>query len=106
MSKIYKENDCLWVDELVDIYYFKSLNLQNNIEESEILSWTRMVDLSNYTDNPVRMYDIEFNNKKYYFLLYKSGDRYKLEVENKYEFDELCKEKNIVLLPEIKQTHE
>ena len=103
MNKIYNENDCWVVDELTDIYYFKSVNQNTGLESSEVLSWTRMIDLSSYSGNPVRMYDIEFNSKKYYFLLYEFGDRYKLEVENKYEFDELCKEKNIILLPEIKQ---
>ena len=102
MEGIYKEDECWWVDELADIYYFKTVNQSTGEESSEILSWTRMVDLSIYPKNPVRMYDIESNEKKYYFLIYQIGERYKLEVENTYELDELLREKNITLTAEIK----
>ena len=100
MIRIYKENECWWVDELSDIYYFKTLNQETGEESTEVLSWTRMVDLSIYPKEPVRMYDIENDSKKYYFLLYRVGDRYKLEVENTYELDEFLREKNIQLIIE------
>lgn len=102
MERIYKEDDCWWVDELADIYFFKTINQSTGEESSEVLSWTRMVDLSTYSKNPLRMYDIESNEKKYYFLLYQVGERYKLEVENTYELDELLREKNITLTSDIK----
>ena len=97
MEGIYKEDGFWWVNELADIFYFKSINQETGEESLEILSWTRMVDLSIYPKNPVRMYDIESNSKKCYFLLYQVVDRYKIEVENIYELDELCREKNIIL---------
>ena len=47
------------------------------------------------------MYDVEFEDKKYFFLLYEDGGKLKLKVENTYEFDELCNKKNITIIPDI-----
>lgn len=102
MIKVFSENECWYVDELTDIYYFKSVSNLTGQENYEILSWTRMSNLENNTKKPIRMYDIEFDGKKYYFLLLQYGDKWKIEAENNWEIDELCKEKNITLIGEIK----
>jgi hypothetical protein len=102
MNKIYSDDGCLWVDDLHDIYYIKCVDKESNQETYEILTWTRMVDLSEVSKKPVRKYDIEFNDKKYYFLLFEDGDRYRLEIENSFEIDELCREKNIIITAETK----
>lgn len=96
MNKIYSENSSWWVDELTDILYFKTIS-EEQIENWEIASWTRMANLENYSKHPIRMYDIEYNGKKYYLLAYEDNGKYRIEKENTYEFDELCKEKNILI---------
>lgn len=100
--KIYSENGTWYVEELSEIYYFKSISTTDNTEHQLLLTWTRMIDLSVYKNDPVRMYDIEHDGKKYFFLLFQYGDRYKLEPVNTYEIDQLCEIKNVKLIGEIK----
>lgn len=102
MNKVYTDNGSWWVDELTDICYFKSKSIETQQENYEFMTWTRNTDLSNYSKNPIRMYDIEFEEKKYFFLAYEENGRYKIQVENTYEFDELCKKKNISIIAEQK----
>lgn len=102
MEKVYSDGKCLWVSDLQDIYYIKCLDKNEQKEYYEIVTWTRMVDLSDLPDKSVRKYDIEFNDKKYFFLLYSESDRFILKSENSYEITELCSEKNIELIPDNK----
>jgi len=71
MDKVYFNKDyygCWWLKELTDIYSFKAVNFQTNEEVETILTWTRNVDLSEYDGKIVRMYDVEIEGEKFYFL--------------------------------------
>lgn len=101
MNKVYSDKGEFFVEDIQDMYYIRCVDKTSLYDYHEVLTWTRMVDLSNYSGNPVRMYDVEFEDKKYFFLLYEDGGKLKLKVENTYEFDELCNKKNITIIPDI-----
>jgi hypothetical protein len=101
MNKVYSDKGEFFVEDIQDMYYIRCVDKTSLYDYHEVLTWTRMVDLSNYAGNPVRMYDVEFEDKKYFFLLYEDGGKLKLKVENTYEFDELCNKKNITIIPDI-----
>jgi hypothetical protein len=97
MDKVYFNKDyygCWWLKELTDIYSFKAVNFQTNEEVETILTWTRNVDLSEY-DGIVRMYDVEIDDEKYYFLVSLEKGGYLLESKDKFSLEKLLNDKNI-----------
>lgn len=98
MDKVYFNKDyygCWWLKELTDIYSFKSVNFQTNEEVETILTWTRNVDLSEYDDSIVRMYDVEIDGEKFYFLASPEKGGYLLEAKDRLILEKLLNDKNI-----------
>jgi hypothetical protein len=96
MNKVYfdSEKKVWFVNEPEDFYSFKSVNYETNEEVKQILSWTRGVDLENYP-NHIRMYDVEIEGVKYFFLMRKDGIHYVIESENPIELESLINNHNI-----------
>ena len=80
MNKVYfdREKNQWFVSEPEDMYLFKSVNTQSNEEEKQILSWTRGFDMTKYP-NHIRMYDVEINGVKYFFLMKPEKDVYVID---------------------------
>jgi hypothetical protein len=98
MDKVYFNKDyygCWWLKELTDIYSFKALNFQTNEEVETILTWTRNVDLSEYDGKIVRMYDVEIEGEKFYFLTSLEKEGYLLESKDKFSLEKLLNDKNL-----------
>jgi hypothetical protein len=94
MNKVYfdKEKKVWFVNETEDFYSFKSVNYKTKEEENQILSWTRGFDLTNYP-NHVRMYDVEIEGFKYFFLMrHSDNDCYILDTENPLSLEQLINE--------------
>lgn len=98
MYKVYFNKNyygCWWLKELTDIYSFKAVNFQTNEEVDTILTWTRNVDLSEYDDKVVRMYDVEIEGDKFYFLLSPEKKGYLLEPKDRMVLEKLLNDKNL-----------
>ena len=98
MDKVYFNKDyygCWWLKELTDIYSFKSVNFETKEEVETILTWTRNIDLSEYDDSIVRMYDVEIDGEKYYFLASSEKGGYLLESKDRLILEKLLNDKNI-----------
>lgn len=96
MNKVYfsKENKHWFVSELEDFYTFRTTNSETNKELNQILSWTRGFDMEKYP-NHVRVYDVEIDNFKYFFLMRREGVNYIIESEDPILLERLLNEKNI-----------
>ena len=97
MDKVYFNKDyygCWWLKELTDIYTFKAVNFQTNEQVETILTWTRNVDLSEYKD-VIRMYDVEIDDEKFYFLVSQEKGGYLLESKDKMALEKLLNNKNL-----------
>ena len=98
MNKVYFNKDyygCWWLKELIDIYSFKAVNFQTNEEVETILTWTRNIDLSEYDKDVIRMYDVEIDSEKYYFLVSPKREGYLLESKDKFILEKLLNDKNL-----------
>jgi hypothetical protein len=103
MYKVYFNKDyhgCWWLKELTDIYIFKAVNFQTNEEVETILTWTRNVDLSEYKDS-IRMYDVEIDDEKFYFIVSPEKGGYLLESKDKMVLEKLLNNKNLSFVGEI-----
>jgi hypothetical protein len=96
MNKVYfdKEKNQWFVNEPEDMYTFKSVNISTNEEINQILSWTRGFDMSNYP-NHIRVYDVEIDTIKYFFLMKKENNYYTIESENPMMLEKLINLENI-----------
>lgn len=96
MNKVYfnKENKTWFVNEPEDIYSFKSVNYETNEEINQILSWSRGFDLTNYPKH-IRMYDVEINSVKYFFLMRHEGVHYIIESEDPILLERLINEEKL-----------
>ena len=97
MVKVYfdKENHGHWVvKSLEDYYYLKAVDFQTNEESNHILSWSRnhSADLGEKVD---RVYDVEIDEEKYYFLFIGNGDGWNIISEDSMKLERLLKDKNI-----------
>ena len=83
MNKVYfnSEKKVWFVSEPEDFYSFKSINYETNEEVKLILSWTRGFNLENYP-NHIRMYDVEIDQVKYFFLMKREGNFFTIESED------------------------
>ena len=93
-KKVYfdKEQQGWFVDELEDIYFFKSMNLETNLTENQILSWSRNKDVPN---GYIRVYDVEIDGFKYYFLFKYLGDRYQIVANDSMELENLLNKRSL-----------
>ena len=97
MTKVYfdKEKYGIWVvEDLEDYYEFKAVDFKTNEESNHILSWSRNYDLSDrvYVD---RIYDVEIDEEKYYFLFINNGNGWDVISENSMKLEKLLNDKNI-----------
>lgn len=103
MNKVYfdSEEKVWFVNEPEDFYSFKGVNYETNEEIKKILSWTRGVDFENYP-NHIRMYDVEIDEIKYFFLMRRDekSNRYIIESENPLELENLLNNHKIFFVGE------
>jgi hypothetical protein len=98
MHKVYfneKYPKCWCLKELTDIYHFKTTHFDTNQSEYLFLTWTRNIDVSEYDQSVVRVYDVEIEGEKYYFLVTQVDDGFLLESKDKYHLEKLLNLKNI-----------
>lgn len=101
MEKVYFNKEhfgCWWLKELTDIYHFKTVTFDTNEEKYLFLTWTRNIDLSEYSDEVVRVYDVEIESEKFYFTVTLQNNGFILEAKDKYALERLINHKNIVFV--------
>jgi hypothetical protein len=102
MAKVYfdKEKYGIWVvEDLEDYYEFKAVDFKTNEESNHILSWSRNYDLSDRADVD-RIYDVEIDEEKYYFLFIKNSNGWDVISENSMKLEKLLNDKNIFFVGE------
>jgi hypothetical protein len=105
MGKVYFDNEKygIWVvKDLEDYYTFKAVNFETNEESNHILSWSRNYDLSDMNNNVDRVYDVEIDEKKYYFLFINNGDGWDVISEDSMKLEKLLNDKNLFFTGETK----
>jgi hypothetical protein len=105
MGKVYfdKVKYGIWVvEDLEDYYSFKAVNFETNEESNHILSWSRNYDTSNMGNNVDRIYDVEIENEKYYFLFINNGDGWDVISEDSIKLEKLLKDTNLFFTGEVK----
>ena len=98
MAKVYfdKENPGHWVVESLEDYYsFKAVNFETNEESNQILSWSRNYDLKDHDSKIDRVYDVEIDREKYYFLFVNNGDGWDVISEDSMKLEKLLRETNL-----------
>jgi hypothetical protein len=105
MAKVYfdKENHGHWVVESLEDYYsFKAVNFETNEESNQILSWSRNYDLKDHDSKIDRVYDVEIDREKYYFLFVNNGDGWDVISEDSMKLEKLLRETNLFFTGETK----
>jgi hypothetical protein len=105
MAKVYfdKEKYGIWlVEDLEDYYNFKAVNFETKEESNHILSWSRNYDLSDMTNDIDRVYDVEIDREKYYFLFINNGNGWNVVSEDSIKLEKLLKDTNLFFTGEVK----
>jgi hypothetical protein len=106
MAKVYfdKHKYGWMVKELEDSYYsFKAVNFETNEESNHILSWSRSYDLSDMDKKVDRVYDVEIDNEKYYFIFINNDDNeWSVIPEDPMKLEKLLRDKNLFFTGEVK----
>ena len=105
MGKVYfdKEKYGIWVVEnLEDYYSFKAVNFETNEESNHILSWSRNYDTSDVSSNVDRIYDVEIDELRYYFLFINNGNGWDVISEDPIKLENLLKDKKLFFVGETK----
>lgn len=105
MAKVYfdKEKYGIWVvEDLEDYYEFKSVNFETNEESNHILSWSRNYDISDMDSKIDRVYDVEIDELKYYFLFSKNENGWDVVSQDPLELEKLLRDKNIFFTGDTK----
>ena len=105
MRKVYfdKEKYGIWVvEDLEDYYSFKAVNFETNEESNHILSWSRNYDISDMSSNVDRIYDVEIDEKRYYFLFINNSNGWDVISEDPIKLENLLKDKNLFFAGETK----
>ena len=105
MAKVYfdKKKYGWMVKELEDSYYsFKAVNFETNEESNHILSWSRNYDTSDMSSNVDRIYDVEIDEKRYYFLFINNSNGWDVISEDPIKLENLLKDKNLFFVGETK----
>jgi hypothetical protein len=98
MGKVYfdKEKYGIWVvKELEDYYSFKAVNFETNEESNHILSWSRNYDLSDMSKDVDRIYDVEIDEEKYYFLFINNDKGWDVISKTPAKLEKLLRETNL-----------
>ena len=97
MTKVYfkKSINVWWVEDLFDYYTFKSVNFKTNEEVDHILSWTRNQNLEEFGEDIVRIYDVEIESEKYFFLFEKIDNGYIIKPKDNLILEKLLNDKDI-----------
>jgi hypothetical protein len=96
MAKVYFDKENHWVVESLEDYYsFKAVNLETNEESNQILSWSRNYDLKDHDSKIDRVYDVEIDREKYYFLFVNNGDGWDVISEDSMKLEKLLKDSNL-----------
>lgn len=107
MDKVYFKKEYYgnwWIEnELTDLYSFNIVDFETKEESTLIMSWTRGVDLDDYPD-VIRMYDVEIDDDKYYFLVYQEKGGFLLKSKDTILLDKLLNDKNILFTGEKLET--
>ena len=90
------------VKDLEDYYNFKAVNFETNEESNHILSWSRNYNISDVSNNIDRVYDVEINEEKYYFLFVNNGDGWDVISEDSMKLEKLLRETNLFFAGETK----
>jgi hypothetical protein len=93
--KVYfkKSINSWWVESLLDYYMFKSVNFKTKEEKDYVLSWTRNQDIDD--ENIVRIYDVEVDDEKYFFMFEQVKDGYLIEAKDSLHLEKLLNDKDI-----------
>ncbi len=105
MAKVYfdKEKYGIWlVEDLEDYYNFKAVNFETKEESNHILSWSRNYDLSDMTNDIDRVYDVEIDGEKYYFLFIENGNGWNVISEDSMKLEKLLRETNLFFTGDTK----
>ena len=105
MRKVYfdKEKYGIWVvEDLEDYYSFKAVNFETNEESNHILSWSRNYDTSDMSSHVDRIYDVEIDEKRYYFLFINNSNGWDVISEDPIKLENLLKDKNLFFVGETK----
>jgi len=105
MRKVYfdKEKYGIWVvEDLEDYYSFKAVNFETNEESNHILSWSRNYDTSDVSSNVDRIYDVEIDELRYYFLFINNGNGWDVISEDPIKLENLLKDKKLFFVGETK----
>ena len=105
MAKVYfdKEKNGMWVVEnLEDYYEFKAVNFETNEESNHILSWSRNYDTSDMGQNVDRIYDVEIDGEKYYFLFISRNDGWDVVSEDSMKLEKLLNDSNLFFTGDAK----
>jgi hypothetical protein len=105
MAKVYfdKEKYGMWiVENLEDYYEFKAVNFETNEESNHILSWSRNYDTSDMGENIDRIYDVEIDGEKYYFLFINNSGGWDVISEDSIKLEKLLKDNNLFFTGDTK----
>lgn len=105
MTKVYfdKEKYGMWVvEDLEDYYEFKAVNFETNEESNHILSWSRNYDLKGHDSKIDRVYDVEIDEKKYYFLFINNGEGWDVVSEDSMKLEKLLNDSNLFFTGDTK----
>ena len=105
MEKVYfdKEKYGKWiVNELEDFYHFKAVDFQTNQEYYYILSWTRNYPLDDLDQDVVRVYDVEIDEEKYYFIIKPDRNCWDVIAKDKMKLEKLLNDKNLFFTGDTK----
>lgn len=104
MVKVYFDKKNHWVESLEDYYYFKAVDFQTKEESKHILSWSRNYDMINMDSNVDRIYDVEIDGEKYYFLFINNGNGNGWNVisEDSMKLEKLLRETNLFFTGDTK----
>lgn len=104
MNKVYfdSEKKYWFVSEPEDFYSFKSINFETNEEVKHILSWSRGLSLENYPHH-IRMYDVEIEGVKYFFLMKREGNHFLIESEDPQKLEQLIEYHKLFFVGETLQ---
>ena len=110
MAKVYfdKVKYGMWVvEDLEDYYEFKAVDFQTKEESNHILSWSRNYDTSNMGKSNMsqrvdRIYDVEIDGEKYYFLFINNGDGWDVISEDSLKLEKLLNDSNLFFTGDTK----
>jgi hypothetical protein len=103
MKKVYFDKDeKRWMlEDLVDLYTFKYINIITNDEHDAILSWHKTVDreLTDIAEDE-RLYGAEIMGEEYLFVESYSEGKFFLDSKDRYHLERLVRDYNFIFVGE------